>query len=114
LTAIWFKLSPREDDSMSDVKKCKEHGAEFKAKPGRGALGSVKRLHEPGQRSGVHPAAAVPWKKEIPARAATVFGVKRGPEPAALGILPAPAMPGGGGRLNLQAPAGIYCFWSQA
>lgn len=68
---------------MSEVRKRRVHGAEFKAKVGMEAVRGVKTLNEIGQQYGVHPVVVGQWRKEIVARAATLFEGKRGPQSAA-------------------------------
>ena len=65
---------------MSEVRKRKLHGAEFKAKVGMEAVGGLKTINEIGQQYGVHPVLA--GRREILERAATLFEGKRGPRPA--------------------------------
>lgn len=68
---------------MSEVRKRRVHSAEFKAKVGMEAVRGVKTLNEIGQQYGVHPVVVSQWKKELVARAATLFEGKRGPKPVA-------------------------------
>jgi transposase len=68
---------------MSEGKKRKVHGAEFKAKVGLEAIRGDKTLNEIGQLHGVHPVAVGQWKKAILDRVASLFECKRGPKPAA-------------------------------
>lgn len=67
---------------MGEVRKRRVHGAEFKAKVGMEAVRGVQTLNEIGQQYGVHPVVVGQWRKEIVARAATLFEGKRGPTPA--------------------------------
>jgi transposase-like protein len=66
---------------MSEVKKRKVHGPEFKAKVGLEAVRGVKTLNEIGQDYGVHPVQVGQWKKEILEQACCLFEGKRGPKP---------------------------------
>ncbi len=68
---------------MSESKKRKVHGAQFKAKVGLEAIRGDKTLNEIGQLHGVHPVAVGQWKKEIQDRVASLFERKRGPKPSA-------------------------------
>ena len=67
---------------MSETRKRRVYGAEFKAKVGMDAIRGVKTLNELGQQYGVHPMAISKWKREILERAATLFEGSRGPKPA--------------------------------
>ena len=66
---------------MSEVKKRKGHGPEFKAKVGLEAVRGVKTLNEMGQDYGVHPVPVGQWKKEILEPACCLFEGQRGPKP---------------------------------
>jgi transposase len=66
---------------MSEKKKRKTYGAEFKAKVGLEAVRGVKTTNEIAQHYGVHPVMVGQWKKEILERAGTLFEGKRGPKP---------------------------------
>jgi transposase len=66
---------------MSEVKKRKVHGPDFKAKVGLEAVRGVKTINELAQEYGVHPVQIGQWKKEILANACTLFEGKRGPKP---------------------------------
>jgi len=68
---------------VSEGRKRRVHSAEFKAKVGMEAVRGVKTLNEIGQQYGVHPVVVGQWRKEIVARATTLFEGKRGPTPAA-------------------------------
>jgi transposase len=65
---------------MTEAKKRKVHSAEFKAKVGLEAVRGVKTVNEIAQLHGVHPVMVSQWKKEILARAGTLFEGKRGPK----------------------------------
>lgn len=65
---------------MAEIKKRKVHSAEFKGKVGLEAVRGVKTVNEIAQQHGVHPAMVAQWKKEIIARAGTLFDGKRGPK----------------------------------
>ena len=66
---------------MSETRKRRVFGAQFKAKVGMDAIREVKTLNELGQQYGVHPMMISKWKREILARAATLFEGPRGPKP---------------------------------
>ena len=66
---------------MSETRKRRIYGAQFKAKVGMEAIREVKTLNELGQQYGVHPMVISKWKREILARAATLFEGSRGPKP---------------------------------
>jgi transposase len=66
---------------MSEIKKRKVHGADFKAKVGLEAVRGVKTINELGQEFGVHPVQIGLWKKEILEKACQLFEGKRGPKP---------------------------------
>ncbi len=68
---------------MAEIKKRKVHSAEFKGKVGLEAVRGVKTLNEIAQQYGVHPVMVAQWKKEITARAGTLFEGKRGPKAVA-------------------------------
>ncbi len=68
---------------MSEVKKRKVHGPDFKAKVGLEAIRGLKTLNEIGQDYGVHPVQVGHWKKAILDQARSLFEGKRGPQPAA-------------------------------
>lgn len=68
---------------MGEARKRRVHSAEFKAKVGMEAVRGVKTLNEIGQQYGVHPVVVGQWRKEIVARATSLFEGKRGPKPAA-------------------------------
>lgn len=68
---------------MSEVKKRKVHGADFKAKVGLEAIRGLKTLNEIGQDYGVHPVQVGHWKKAILDQARNLFEGKRDPQPAA-------------------------------
>jgi len=68
---------------MGEGKRRKVHLPEFKAKVGLEALRGIKTINEIGQEYGVHPVQVSQWRKEIQAQAKTLFGTKRGPQPAA-------------------------------
>ena len=65
---------------MTEAKKRKVHSAEFKAKVGLEAVRGVKTANEIAQLHGVHPVMVSQWKKEILAKAGTLFEGKRGPK----------------------------------
>lgn len=65
---------------MAEIKKRKGHSAEFKGKVGLEAVRGVKTLNEIAQQHGVHPVMVAQWKKEITARAGTLFEGRRGPK----------------------------------
>lgn len=67
---------------MSEINKRRVHSAQFKAKVGMEALRGVHTLNEIGQRFGVHPVVVGQWRKDIVARAASLFEGKRGTKPA--------------------------------
>lgn len=60
-------------------KKRKVYSGEYKAKVGLEAIRGVKTINEVGREYGVHPIQVGLWKKEILARAGTLFEGKRGP-----------------------------------
>ncbi|MBK8754514.1 MAG: transposase [Candidatus Competibacteraceae bacterium] len=64
---------------MSEVKKRKVHGADFKAKVGLEAIRGLKPLNEIGQDYGVHPVQVGHWKKAILDQARSLFEGKQGP-----------------------------------
>ena len=66
---------------MSVTRKRTVYSPEVKAKVGLEALRGVKTIDEIGQEYGVHPVQVGQWKKEIQARAASLFDSKRGPKP---------------------------------
>ena len=66
---------------MSETRKRRVFGAQFKAKVGMDAIREVKTLNELGQQYGVHPMMISKWKREILERAATLFEGARGPKP---------------------------------
>ena len=66
---------------MTETKKRKVHGAEFKGKVGLEAVRGVKTVNEIAQQHGVHPVMVSQWKKEILASVGTLFESKRGPKP---------------------------------
>ncbi len=68
---------------MSEVKKRKVHGADFKAKVGLEAIRGLKTLNKIRQDYGVHPVQVGHWKKTILDQARSLFEGKRGPQPAA-------------------------------
>lgn len=65
---------------MAEIKKRKVHSAEFKGKVGLEAVRGVRTVNEIAQQHGVHPVMVAQWKKEILARAGTLFEGKRGPK----------------------------------
>lgn len=48
-------MLPEESSSMSENRKRRVYGAQFKAKVGMDAIRGVKTLNEFGQHYGVHP-----------------------------------------------------------
>ena len=66
---------------MSETKKRKVHGADYKAKVGLEAVRGVKTINQIGLEFGVHPVEVGQWKKEILAGASKLFDGKRGPKP---------------------------------
>ena len=66
---------------MSEGKKRKIHGPEFKAKVGLEAVRGVKTINEIAQEYGVHPGQVGQYKKQILAAAGQLFEGKRGPKP---------------------------------
>lgn len=68
---------------MAETKKRKVHSAEFKGKVGLEAVRGLRTVNEIAQQHGVHPVMVAQWKKEILARAGTLFEGKRGPKLAA-------------------------------
>jgi transposase len=69
---------------MSERKKRKLHGSEFKAKVGLEAVHGVMTVNEIGQAHEVHPVQVSQWKKVIQEQASTLFEGKRGPAKAAV------------------------------
>lgn len=65
---------------MAEIKKRKVHSAEFKGKVGLEAVRGIKTVNEIAQHHGVHPVMVSQWKKEILARAGSLFEGKRGPK----------------------------------
>ena len=65
---------------MAEIKKRKVHSAEFKGKVGLEAVRGFRTVNEIAQQHGVHPVMVAQWKKEILARAGTLFEGKRGPK----------------------------------
>lgn len=65
---------------MSEAKKRKVHGKEFKAKVGLEALRGVKTVNQIGQTHQVHPIQVGQWKKVIVEGAGELFEGKRGPK----------------------------------
>ena len=65
---------------MSETKKRKIHGPEYKAKIGLEALRGVKTINEIAQEFGVHPVQVGQYKKQILAQASQLFEGKRGPK----------------------------------
>ncbi len=68
-------------NGMSEGKKRKVYGPDFKAKVGLEALKGVKTINEIGQEYGVHPVQVGLWKKAIQEQARSLFEGKRGPQP---------------------------------
>ena len=68
---------------MSETKKRNTHLPEFKAKAGLEAVRGVKTVNQIAQEFGVHPVQVGQCKREIQARAKTLFEGKRGPQPIA-------------------------------
>ena len=66
---------------MSEAKKRKVHGADYKAKVGLEAIRGVKTINQIAQEYGVHPVQVGQWKKEIQEQASKLFEGKRGPKP---------------------------------
>lgn len=66
---------------MSEGKKRRVHGAEFKGKVGLEAVRGVKTINEIAQEHDVHPQLVTQWKKEILENAGALFDIKRGPKP---------------------------------
>jgi len=66
---------------MSEAKKRKIHGPEFKAKVGLEAVRGVKTINEIAQEYGIHPVQVGQYKKQILAQASQLFEGKRGPKP---------------------------------
>ncbi len=67
---------------MSESRKRRVYGAQFKAKVGLEAVRGEKTLNELGQQYGVHPMVISKWKRELVEHAATLFEGPRGPKPA--------------------------------
>jgi transposase len=65
---------------MSEAKKRKIHGPEYKAKIGLEAVRGVKTINEIAQEYGVHPVQVGQYKKQILAQASQLFLGKRGPK----------------------------------
>ena len=76
-------MLPKESSEMSEGRKRRVYGAQFKAKVGMDAIRGEKTLNELGQQYGVHPMVISKWKREILDHAATLFEGPRGPKPAA-------------------------------
>src|SRR5436190_17407403 len=66
---------------MSEAKKRKIHGPQYKAKIGLEAVRGVKTINEIAQEYGVHPNQVGQYKKQILAQASQLFEDKRGPKP---------------------------------
>jgi len=66
---------------MSEAKKRKVHGPDYKAKVGLEAIRGVKTINQIAQEYGVHPVQVGQWKKEIQEQACKLFLGKRGPKP---------------------------------
>src|SRR4051812_32902976 len=66
---------------MSEAKKRKVHGPDYKAKVGLEAIRGVKTINQIAQEYGVHPVQVGQWKKEIQEQASKLFLGKRGPKP---------------------------------
>ena len=66
---------------MSDAKKRKIHGPEYKAKIGLEAVRGAKTINEIAQEYGVHPVQVGQYKKQILMLAGQLFEGKRGPKP---------------------------------
>jgi transposase-like protein len=66
---------------MSEAKKRKIHGPEYKAKIGLEAVRGMKTINEIAQEYGVHPVQVGQYKKQILAQASQLFEGKRGPKP---------------------------------
>ena len=58
---------------MSEGRRRKVYGPEFKAKVGLEALKGVKTINEIGQAYGVHPVQVGLWKKAIQEQAKSLF-----------------------------------------
>lgn len=69
---------------MAEIRKRKVHSAEFKGKVGLEAVRGVRTVNEIAQQHSVHPVMVAQWKKEILARAGTLFEGKRGPKAEAV------------------------------
>lgn len=67
---------------MSERKKRKLHGSDFKARVGLEAVRGVMTVNEIGQAHEVHPVQVGQWKKVIQEQAGTLFDGKRGPKAA--------------------------------
>jgi transposase-like protein len=67
--------------AMSEVKKRKVHGPDYKAKVGLEAVRGVKTINQIAQEFGVHPVQVGQWKKEILESSSKLFEGKRGPKP---------------------------------
>jgi transposase len=65
---------------MSERKKRKLHGSDFKAKVGLEAVRGVMTVNEIGQAHEVHPVQVGQWKKIIQEQASSLFDGKRGPK----------------------------------
>ena len=65
---------------MAETKKREVYSGEFKGKVGLEAVRGIKTVKEIAQHHGVHPVMVGQWKKEILARAGTLFEAKRGPK----------------------------------
>jgi transposase len=66
---------------MSEAKKRKVHGPDYKAKVGLEAVRGAKTINQIAQEFGVHPVQVGQWKKEILDGSCKLFEGKRGPKP---------------------------------
>jgi transposase len=67
---------------MSERKKRKLHGSDFKARVGLEAVRGIMTVNEIGQAHEVHPVQVGQWKKVIQEQASMLFDGKRGPKAA--------------------------------
>ena len=65
---------------MTDAKKRKVYGPEYKAKVALDAIRGMKTINQVAQEYSVHPIQVGLWKKEILENAQTLFEIKRGPK----------------------------------
>jgi transposase-like protein len=63
---------------MTEAKKRKVYGPEYKAKVGLEAVRGMKTINQVAQEYSVHPIQVGLWEKEILEKAQTLFKCKRG------------------------------------